>query len=95
MANIHLKTSSNGGNIGFSDPTMPKYVGARATVTLIDEGVRIWMSDYKGTTEEIVTAEGVGAIPASDKGAASGVCPLNSSGKVDAAYLPVYSGEVL
>ena len=41
-----------------------------------------------------VTASDVSAIPTSAKGAASGVCPLNSSGKVDASYLPVYNGGV-
>ena len=55
MANIHLKASCSGGNIKLNDPTMPKYVGARAEVTRTEEGERIWLSDYKGTTEEIIT----------------------------------------
>lgn len=62
--------------------------------------------DYNGTlyfwakikayvTSVIPTmAAEVGAIPASAKGAASGVCPLDSSGKVSASYLPTYDGSV-
>lgn len=44
MATIHLKSSS-----------VPKYIGARATVTRTDEGVKITLTDYMGTTEEIIT----------------------------------------
>ena len=40
------------------------------------------------------TASDVSAIPTSAKGANSGVCPLNSSGKIDVTYLPVYNGGV-
>lgn len=40
------------------------------------------------------TAAEVGAIPASAKGAASGVCPLDANGKVDTSYLPTYNGGV-
>ena len=42
------------------DSTMPKYVGARAVVDRVIEGVRITLTDYKGTTQEIVR-EGEGA----------------------------------
>lgn len=37
----------------------------------------------------------VGAIPTSAKGAASGVCPLNASSKIDATYLPSYVDDVI
>lgn len=36
-----------------------------------------------------------GFIPASDKGATNGVCPLDSDAKVPAAYLPSYVDDVL
>lgn len=41
-----------------------------------------------------LTAEDVGAIPASQKGAASGVAELDSSGKVPASQLPSYVDDV-
>ena len=37
----------------------------------------------------------VSAIPSSEKGAASGVCPLNASSKIDATYLPSYVDDVI
>lgn len=74
MGNIHLKTSSNGGNINFKDPTMPKYVGARAKVTRTEEGVKIWMSDYKGTTTETI-AEAIADIVTNNDGSLTFVLP--------------------
>lgn len=35
------------------------------------------------------------AIPASQKGTANGVCPLNSSSKIDSTYLPSYVDDVI
>lgn len=73
MANIHLNGSGNAnlifGNNGrrdgkcvnLADPTMPKYVGARAEVTRVAEGVRIWLKDYMGETSEII-AEAIQSI---------------------------------
>ena len=46
------------------------------------------------STNVTLTAEDVGAIPASQKGAASGVAELDSSGKVPAAQLPSYVDDV-
>ena len=85
MANIHLSTSGNGGNIRISgngnqqsvkvgDPTMPKYVGARAVVTRDENGVTIWMSDYKGITEETI-AEAIQSIVTNDDGSLTFVLP--------------------
>lgn len=65
MANIHLSTSSNGGNliingntdrqnVHVGDAMMPKYVGARAVVDRVENGVRITLTDYKGTTQETI-----------------------------------------
>lgn len=42
-----------------------------------------------------LTASDVSAIPTSAKGAASGVCPLDSNSKVDASYLPSYVDDVV
>ena len=46
---------SNRGGVRFSGGGgTPKYVGARAEVLRTPEGVLIRLSDYKGTTEEII-----------------------------------------
>lgn len=42
-----------------------------------------------------LSASDVSAIPTSAKGAASGVCPLDSNSKVDASYLPSYVDDVV
>lgn len=42
-----------------------------------------------------LSASDVSAIPTSAKGAASGVCPLNASSKIDATYLPSYVDDVI
>lgn len=42
-----------------------------------------------------LSASDVSAIPTSAKGAASGVCPLNSSSKIDTTYLPSYVDDVI
>lgn len=42
-----------------------------------------------------ITASDVSAIPTSAKGAASGVCPLNASSKIDTTYLPSYVDDVI
>jgi len=42
-----------------------------------------------------LTASDVSAISTSEKGAASGVCPLDVNSKVDASYLPSYVDDVI
>lgn len=42
-----------------------------------------------------LSASDVSAIPTSEKGAASGVCPLNASSKIDTTYLPSYVDDVV
>lgn len=42
-----------------------------------------------------LTASDVSAIPNTEKGSASGVCPLNASGKVDTSYLPSFVDDVI
>lgn len=76
MANIHVSRTGNaninvGGqtnsNINTGNTTMPKYVGARAEVTRTADGVRIWLKDYNGETEEIV-AEAISDIITNEDG---------------------------
>lgn len=42
-----------------------------------------------------LSASDVSAIPTSAKGAASGVCPLNASSKIDSTYLPSFVDDVI
>ena len=49
----------------------------------------------KQSTKPTYTATEVGAIPATDKGAASGVAELDSGGKVPSSQLPSYVDDVL
>lgn len=49
----------------------------------------------KADSKPTYTAEEVGAIPATQKGVASGVAELDSSGKVPTAQLPSYVDDVL
>ena len=77
MANIHLNTNgnahlnigtgSNGGSMSTSNSSMPKYVGARAVVERVEEGIRIWMKDYLGETEEVI-AEAIDSITTNPDG---------------------------
>ena len=54
------------------------------------------MINSKALTSDItLSASDVSAIPTSAKGAASGVCPLNASSKVDSSYLPSYVDDVI
>ena len=72
-----------------SDPTVPEWAKApsKPTYTATEVGARpdTWMP----------SAADVGAIPASQKGAESGVAELDSSGKVPSAQLPSYVDDVV
>lgn len=65
-------------------------VGALSEET--DPTVPAWA---KASSKPTYTANEVGAIPTSAKGSASGVCPLNSSTKIDTTYLPSYVDDVI
>lgn len=49
----------------------------------------------KATNKPTYTASEVGAVATTAVGAASGVCPLNASSKIDATYLPSYVDDVV
>lgn len=53
---------------------LPVYVGAQAKVTRTPEGVKIWLKDYKGETEEVV-AEAISDIIANPDGSLLFVLP--------------------
>ena len=60
--------------------------------TETDPTVPAWA---KASTKPTYTAAEVGAIPTTQKGAASGVAELDSSGKVPSSQLPSYVDDVL
>ena len=72
-----------------SDPTVPEWAKSpsKPTYTAAEVGARpdTWTP----------SAGDVGAIPVSQKGAASGVAELDSSGKVPSAQLPSYVDDVV
>lgn len=49
----------------------------------------------KASSKPTYTASEVGAVATTDVGAASGVCPLNASSKIDSTYLPSYVDDVI
>lgn len=49
----------------------------------------------KASSKPSYTASEVGAVATTAVGAASGVCPLNASSKIDATYLPSYVDDVI
>ena len=59
--------------------------GSGGTFTETDPTVPSWA---KAESKPSYSASEVGAVATSDVGAASGVCPLNASSKIDSSYLP-------
>lgn len=49
----------------------------------------------KASSKPSYTASEVGAVATTAVGAASGVCPLNASSKIEATYLPSYVDDVI
>ena len=57
---------------------------------------QVWATTGSNSTGwKTLTASDVSAIPTSAKGAASGVCPLNASSKIDSTYLPSFVDDVV
>lgn len=71
-----------------TDPTANTYLAATLN-TKVDKATTV--NGHTLSSNVTVTASDVNAIPVSEKGAASGVVPLNSSTKIDATYLPPIS----
>lgn len=53
------------------------------------------VNDKALSADITLSASDVSAIPTSEKGAASGVCPLDVNSKVDPSYLPSYVDDVI
>lgn len=79
---------------GYTWGANPLIAGTSQEVLLVPgTSIAIDTDDVKNGVRISVT--GGPYIPASEKGAASGVAPLNASSLVDAAYLPSYVDDVL
>ena len=63
-----------------------------AVTSLPASDVSAWA---KASSKPSYTAQEVGAVATSAVGAASGVAPLNASGKIDETYLPSYVDDVI
>lgn len=73
-ANISLGEAASQRDIGMKSANAPKYVGARAEVTKTENGVVIWMKDYKGETTETI-AEAIDSITTNDDGSLTFTLP--------------------
>ena len=70
-------------------------VGALPDTTSIPSKTSDIENDSNFITLSQVTPDGIGAIPATQIGSANGVCPLNSTSKIDSTYLPSYIDDVI
>lgn len=86
------KTESGSAQIGRGSG-VPKYVGARAEVLRVDGGVLVRLTDYKGTTEEIVY-EAIQDILTNQDGSLTFVLPDGREITTDPlkSELPMYFG---
>lgn len=78
--------------VSFNGVNVPPDANKRVSMNESDPTVPAWA---KAATKPTYTAQEVGAIPTTQKGAASGVAELDSSGKVPSSQLPSYVDDVL
>lgn len=79
-------------SISLNGTNVPPDANKNVALTEADPTVPAWA---KASSKPAYTAAEVGAIPATQKGAASGVAELDSSGKVPSSQLPSYVDDVL
>ena len=87
-------TTSAAGLMSASDKSKLNGIAAGAQVNTIT-GVKGNAEASYRTGNVNITPANVGAVASSEKGAASGVVPLNSSSLIDSKYLPSYVDDVL
>ena len=83
-------TTSAHGLMTASDKTKLNGIASGAEVNV--------QSDWNQTTttaDDYIKNKPTGILTSSDKGVASGVCPLDSSGKVSSSYLPSFVDDVI
>lgn len=78
--------------VSFNGVNVPPDANKRVSMAETDPTVPAWA---KAATKPTYTAQEVGAIPTTQKGAASGVAELDSGGKVPSSQLPSYVDDVL
>jgi len=98
-ARIHAIEEGGGGGqdnvieaISFNGTNVPPDADKRVSLEETDPTVPAWA---KAVYKPSYTAAEVGAIPAAQKGAASGVAELDASGRVPSSQLPSYVDDVL
>ena len=84
-----------GSNVTLTADATNDKVTIAATDTTYSSGNFISINSSNVISVSGLTASDVSAIPTSAKGAASGVCPLNASSKIDSTYLPSYVDDVI
>lgn len=80
-------------DITLVESTSLDYMGSVITRMLVPKTTTV--NGHALSGDVTVTASDVSAIHTDQKGAASGVCPLNASSKIDATYLPSYVDDVI
>lgn len=82
--------------LGGNTPDPAKVAVVSKSTAKLTDPVNINGVPFDGSTSITITAsDSTARIASSEKGAASGVCPLDSSSKVPSAYLPSYVDDVL
>ncbi len=79
-----------------SDDSALSYIKNKPTIppgVIIDSSLST--TSENAVQNKVITAALNGKIADTEKGAASGVCPLNSSGIVDTSYLPSFVDDVI
>ena len=87
-------TTSADGLMSSSDKVKLNGIETGAQVNTIT-GVKGNAESSYRTGNVNITPANIGAVASSEKGAASGVVPLNASGTIDSTYLPSYVDDVL
>lgn len=87
-------TTSAAGLMSASDKSKLNGIAAGAQVNTIT-GIKGNAESSYRTGNVNITPANIGAVASSEKGAASGVVPLNSSSLIDSKYLPSYVDDVL
>lgn len=79
-----------------SDSSALSYIKNKPTIppgVVIDNALST--TSENAVQNKIITTALNGKIASTEKGSASGVCPLNASGKVDTSYLPSFVDDVI
>ena len=86
--NIPISTSTDSRvDIG-NAAGLPKYIGARAVVDRVEDGVRITLTDYMGTTQEII-AEAIESIVTNEDGSLTFTLPDGRTFTTDSLIGPM------